>query len=310
MRTRWIWTAVALAACTGRTTGCSACIGHGAVSAGADEACTDWATRSCNRLTFCAPVSVQSDYGAVATCIARNKTACVLALQAPGTRADANTIRTCAQAYDSASCDDVVVAKPPEQCNVPGALPAGAACFDNGQCAGQGAYCRRAPDQMCGVCATLGPPGAACDSARDCQYGLVCFFTCTVPVAKGGACDGMKRQCAETLVCFNYVCVAPAEAGEPCEPQADNCDHDHGVFCDVEQKRCAGFAVAEPGAICGIGTVCRAGTCMADEATQTSKCVANATDGSRCDSKLGPACTAPARCIDGTCQQPIASACN
>jgi hypothetical protein len=309
MRTRWVWTTIALAACTSKTAGCSACIGRGAVSEGADDACTEWATHSCNRLELCAPVTIQIDYGGVASCIARSKTACSSVLQARGTGATPSTLRACAQAYDSASCDEVVVGKPPEVCNVAGALSPGTACFDNSQCAGPKAYCRMAADELCGMCAALGPPGAACDSARDCQYGLVCFFTCMAPVAKGAPCDGMTRQCPETLVCYNYTCVSPGQTGEPCDPQADNCDHDHGLFCDAKQKRCSRFEVADVGAVCGVGTVCKAGTCVADEATQTSVCVANATDGSSCDAKRGPACTAPARCADGTCQQLNATAC-
>lgn len=298
MRAHWVWATIALAACSSR-----ASCGHRAASASAEQACTDWATRYCDRLTFCAPVSVQIDYGDVTQCIARSKPVCAAALKARGTGANPSNLATCAQAYASASCDDVVVAKPPEACNVAGSRASGTACGDDAQCSGPSGYCRIAADQNCGTCATLGPIGAACDSARDCQYGLVCFFTCMAPVAQGAACDGMTRQCPETLVCFNYTCSAHAQRGETCDPHADNCDRDHGLFCHPLEKVCSPYAMADVGGPCGTGTICKAGSCA------TSTCVANAADGASCDARFGPVCSAPARCVNGHCQVPDPSDC-
>ena len=306
MRARWVLMVVALAACATRGT----CSGERNTSAELDnEACEDWATHFCKRLEFCAPVSVSIDYGDVETCVARNKPACASALRGRGTGANPTTVKACALAYDSANCDDVVVGKPPQACHVAGALGGGAACGDGSQCSGPNAYCRIAPNETCGVCAPLGDVGAGCDSARDCGYALVCYFSCLRPVAKGEACDGMLKQCPETLVCLNYRCVAPAQRGAPCEPNGDHCDHDHGLFCDSEEKVCVPYSVASVGAACGPGTICKRGACIPDDSTAASRCVASAPDGANCDAVRGPPCSAPAKCVRGKCQAPQASTC-
>jgi hypothetical protein len=310
MRAYWAWAVIALSACLDRSPCSGTSHGRNASSAEAEEACADWATRYCNRLAFCAPISVQIGYGDVARCIVRNGPLCSSALLAHGSGATPSSVATCARAYDSASCDDVVVARPAQACNVQGSLPIGAVCGDNAQCAGPNGYCRIDADQTCGTCATLGAIGADCDSARDCEYGLVCFFSCIPPVAQGAACDGMTRQCPETLVCFNYTCSPPAQLGGKCDHHADNCDHDHGLLCDAHEHVCSLYAVAEVGAPCDAATTCKGGRCVTNSATQTSICMANAVDGASCDSKEGPGCSAPARCVNGTCRVPDVSTCH
>jgi hypothetical protein len=274
-----------------------------------EQACTDWATRYCKRLALCAPLSVEIAYGEVAHCVERNRPVCVSALGASGTGQTPSRLESCAQAYDSAPCEDVVVGKPPLSCNVPGSLAAGEACGDNAQCSGANGYCRMANDETCGRCSVLGAAGAGCFSDRDCEYGLVCYFTCMPPVAPGAACDGMTRQCPATLVCFNYMCSTPAPADAPCDPRADNCDRDHGLFCDPQTKSCLHYTVADAGAACGTGTACGAGSCTTDPETQKATCVANAADGTSCDAASGPFCSAPARCVDTRCMLPDPSSC-
>jgi hypothetical protein len=298
MRAHWVWVVIALAACSRR----GSC-GHIPDPGEADPACMDWAIHYCNRLAFCAPVSVQIGYGDVGRCIERTKPVCSAALRARNTGASSTSVAACAQAYDSASCDDVVVAKPPEACNVSGSLAPGSACGDDSQCAGPSGYCRIAADRNCGICAKRGPVGAACDSARDCQYGLVCFFTCMAPVALGAPCDGMTRQCPETLVCFNYKCSSRGERGDSCDPRADSCDGDHSLYCQPQEKVCVPYAIVEIGAPCGTGTICKSGSCL------SATCIANAADGASCDGRAGLACEAPARCVEGRCQGPDPSAC-
>jgi hypothetical protein len=300
---------VALAACATPSPCSRSCGAHNAAKVPAGEACADWAAHYCKRLEACAPISVSIDYGDVETCILRNKPVCVSALQARGTGASPSTLSSCALAYDSARCDDVVVGKPPEACHAPGLLGAGASCGDSSQCAGPHAYCRMAAEETCGVCAPLGDLGAGCDSARDCEYGLVCYFTCLRPVAKGDTCDGMLQQCPETLVCLNYKCVVPAGRDSPCEPNADHCDHDHGLFCDPEEKVCVPYAVADEGAECGTGIVCKHGACIPDETTGVSRCIANIPDGASCSAPRGAPCAAPARCVNARCRTPSAATC-
>lgn len=309
MRMRGVYIVVVLAACTTRSPCSRSCAERSPAPALRDEACRDWATHHCKRLEFCAPLSVSLDYGDLDTCVDRNKQVCASALRAPATGATPNTMAACALAFDSASCDDVVVGRPPKSCHDPGALGLGAACGDDSQCSGVDAFCRVAPDDTCGACSVRGDVGAACDSARDCQYGLVCYFTCMRPVGPGDMCDGMLKQCPETMVCFNYKCIVPAQRGASCEPNADHCDHDHGLFCDPEEKICLPYKVAGIGAPCGTGIVCGRGTCVPDEGTETSHCVQNLPDGSRCDRTRGPACLGPAKCVNGQCRVPQADRC-
>jgi hypothetical protein len=306
---RWVCTVVVMAACATRSPCSRSCGDNSNAAALQDEACTDWATHHCKRLETCAPISVSIDYGDRDTCIVRNKLVCASALQARGTGATPSTVKACALAQDSASCDDIVVGRAPEACHVSGLLGPGAACGDSSQCAGPRAYCRMTADATCGGCASLGDVGAACDSARDCQYGLVCYFTCLRPVVEGDMCDGMLRQCPETLICLDYKCVAPARQRAPCSPNADQCDHDHGFFCHPEEKVCAPYAVADVGALCSGGTICKRGACLPDETTDTSRCVASVPDGANCDATHGPTCLAPAKCVNGQCRLPKAAAC-
>jgi hypothetical protein len=298
MRAQRAWPLIAMAACSVRTP----CSGGTKASDVADQACTAWATHYCERLAFCAPLSVEIAYGDVARCVERNKPACSTALRANGTGQSPSRLERCAEAYDSTACEDVVVAKPPLACNVPGSLGAGETCVDNSQCSGANAYCRMAIDETCGTCSVLGAVGAGCFSDRDCEYGLVCYFTCLAPVASGDPCDGMARQCPATLVCFNYRCSPPSPADAPCDARADNCDRDHGLFCDPQSKVCSHYTVADVGAPCGTGTTCRAGSCATNPATAKSTCVANAADREACDPAAGPFCMAPARCVEGTCR--------
>jgi hypothetical protein len=306
---RWVLAVVALAACASPGRCSRSCGERNASKALGDEACAQWATHYCKRLESCAPISVSIDYGNVEDCIARNRPVCASALQAQATGATASTMTSCALAYDSASCDDVVVGKTPQACHAPGLLGAGAPCGDGSQCAGPQAYCRIAADETCGACAPLGDVGAACDSARDCRYGLVCYFSCLRPVPKGDTCDGMLRQCPETLVCLNYRCVDPAPRDAPCAPNADHCDHDRGLFCDPEEKVCSPYAVADVGAACGAGTICKRGACVPDETTAVSRCVASVPDGASCDAIHGPTCLAPSKCVSGQCRAPRATTC-
>lgn len=302
---RWQWIVLAFAACSGQRL----CSGSKSSPANVETACLQWATHYCARLEACAPLTIQVAYGEEAQCVTRNRPGCVAALKAPGSGQTPPGIEACALAYDSASCNDVVVGRPPAACAVSGSLPLGSPCGDDSQCSGNGTYCRISERDRCGICSARGPVGAACDSDRDCEYGLVCYFTCMQPVGLDAPCDGMTRQCPATLVCLDYKCVAPGGVGAACNPHADHCDRDHGLYCDSQTRVCARYAVAERGAACGSGTICKAGMCTEGEKAQTWSCVANADDGSHCDAVAGPHCAAPARCIDGICLPQDAADC-
>jgi hypothetical protein len=307
MSASWKWAAVvvALASCSAR----HGCLGRAA--GGAQAACSRWANAYCGRLATCAPVSIEAEYGDLPVCVQRNEAGCLAALDAKGTGETAASLDACARSYPSATCEDVVVGRPPRECRVSGALPARTPCAVDAQCSSvKGpSYCRVAADERCGQCATLGGVGDGCDSDRDCQEGLVCYFTCMAPVSAGQPCDGMTRQCPQTLVCYDYQCVEPGRLGDACQPRADRCDHDHGFFCDPQTSRCADYKTAGPGAACGAGVLCRGGSCVGGDEGEPSRCVANAADGAACDPVRGPSCTAPARCVANVCRQPDATAC-
>jgi hypothetical protein len=307
-RAHWVWALLAVGACSGKFGRAGCGIGGSRAATDGEAACQKWATQLCGRLDACAPVSVDVDYGDVAACIARNVPPCVSSLAANGTGRTLASVLACAASYDTASCDDVVVGRPPPSCRVPGTLPGGARCGDDAQCAGPQSYCRIAPDATCGTCAALGESGAPCASDRDCESGLVCYFSCMAPVGLHEPCDGMTRQCPQTLVCLDYECVAPAALGAPCEPRADPCDHDHGLFCDPRARVCARYATADARAACGGGAICRNGTCGTDEGTEAT-CVPNASDGMSCDPAGGPSCIAPARCVGAKCRMPEPARC-
>jgi len=127
----------------GTTSGTSA---GGAATAGADDlaeagsggqrpesACGDYATARCTRLQACSPKRFQITYSSLADCERATVEACNGELDAPGSKATAEAISTCAKDSAAQNCGDFL-SVPPVSCIVAGSLAAGAGCVFNSQC--------------------------------------------------------------------------------------------------------------------------------------------------------------------------------
>lgn len=290
---------------------CSSSSGGSNVST--SQACADLAQSLCGRIDACAPLYVQIAYGDVATCQTRLGLTCQPALSATGVTATAGDVESCAQAYTSASCEDVLSNNSPSACHVHGSLPAGSPCGSDLQCTGDQSYCKLSTTAMCGVCSTRATAGGACTQSSDCQQGLACVTnggaagTCAAPGAAGATCDA-THPCKGDLACAGGTCKTPVEAGAACSATDDACDLPKGAYCNPTGMVCAQVGTAMAGGACGVVTggyaVCTgAATCAA------GTCKAAAADGATCGSN-GASCLAPATCINGSCTLPDPSSCH
>jgi|CZKU01.1.fsa_nt_gi hypothetical protein len=286
-------------------TACSGPASSGSSASSPDGACTDWAARYCDRLNACSPFTLQFGYASVAECTARNKPVCLGGLSAPGTGATPAAVEACSGLFATDTCEDVIIRKPPQGCNVDGSLGAGKPCGDGSQCVGPDGYCKIDDNDTCGTCATLSGVGGSCSSDRDCAYGLICgTLTCQTPVKVGSQCDGATLFCQGSVLCADSTCVMPLGLGAPCTPQADLCDMDLGT-CDPQSMVCTATAAPAPrGASCA-GKACANGVCGAQ-----GTCVAYPPDGSACDPTRGLYCASPAVCVNSVCVLADASQCH
>jgi hypothetical protein len=92
---------------------CIALAGCGS-STSNDQACSDLASARCAKRMSCGSTSIQRVFGDLATCLAREKLACMNGLAAKGTGNSAAAAETCAAAYPAQSCADFFVGNPPE----------------------------------------------------------------------------------------------------------------------------------------------------------------------------------------------------
>lgn len=274
-----------------------------------DAACQKMAAASCGKSNSCAPTYVQLLYGDVATCTTRIKSACLTAMQAPGTSVTPAVASSCADAYSSRACDALLDPAPPQACRPsPGTLADGTACATDNQC--QGAYCKM--NGKCGVCSKRAAAGSACESSSDCDFDLTCVNKACVTYVStaGGACDQTK-PCRPPLTCRSGACAKLLGAGAACDPMQISCDAVAGLFCNPTSKVCESVKLAKAGEPCGlIGggyTLCSAsGSCKG--ALTGGTCLATAADGQACDS-AGPKCMPPASCIDKVCKLEDPAAC-
>lgn len=275
----------------------------------AASACADWATQYCERLNACDPYLLNTDFGAVGLCAARNQAVCESALTATGTGATVASIENCAGLYAVASCDVILSNQRPAGCVVPGSLAAGSACGDDSQCSGTNPHCHIPVGMVCGTCSILAPSGGTCATDADCMDGLVCGAgVCVKPGTVGSTCDGATMACPESLLC-EQTCLKPLEVGANCDPAANLCDGAQGLYCDSQTGRCASHSYAAANASCGGNSLCAGGTCTG--AAPTQLCVAPLADGAMCGGAAsGPSCASPAICLNGTCLLPNASQCH
>jgi hypothetical protein len=286
---------VGIVACSG---GSSSGGSGGSVSA--DQACSDFASAGCQKLSSCTAFLIDDVYGDVATCTTRLKASCTDALAATGTGLTPAQRESCAQALPGAQCADLVVNNFPTACRaVAGQFSNGTTCGDSSQC--QSTYCNLGADGTCGACgAARAAPGASCHRDDDCAYGSTCTNgACATHATSGGVCDS-SHPCQQPLACKNGVCATPDEIGASCT--MGSCDQLAGLYCTtIGSAVCKAITLAKAGEMCGVvngvlAACSGGGHCKVVVGTAAGTCEAAAADGATCDSTNGPTCLPPAVC--------------
>lgn len=296
MSMRWLWIALALAGCSGRS-----CKGDApaptkkakapAVTTPAVQACLDRLRAVTEYTDRCE--GGKAWWGTVERAVEQLRPACEVMAIAPGVTYDRIAIDACIALLPKHPCSTPL----PEACGVHGSVANGEPCAFSEQC-GRAAFCKPA-DTPCGVCA---------------------------PVAKEGD-DCGDTQCEESLNCAGSKCVKPRSAGEPCTSEYD-CQR--MMFCQSgkclplrhEGQACTGpecapsFACASgtckkrpdpgpPGAKCQSSLDCLDFSCVAGSCSELGGL------GEPCDPEkpdLAP-CSPSFVCFQGKCTLPDAHAC-
>jgi hypothetical protein len=281
---------------------CSSSTSGGGVASTPEDACDQYVSTFCNKISECFPAAIRLSYKDAAECISRQKTQCVKSLNAPSTAATPAYVSGCASAISAASCDDVF--KQPDACKTPaGTLADGTPCGDDAQCTGR--TCNKTGDTNCGACGQRVAAGGDCTKGK-CDDGLSCAENgkCVAPGAAGATC-GENQPCLTPLVCANGTCAKGGEAGAACS-EAAPCNAFKALACDSASKTCKEVKLANPGETCGVVNgafvLCAAGgDCKTAGATSpTGTCQAALADGAACTTD-GPSCQEPAECVNGVC---------
>jgi hypothetical protein len=298
----------------------------------ADKACGDLAAARCNQMTACSTANARlvRDFGDAATCLAREKLACLNAVAAPSTANSPAGAEACSVAITGQPCTDFLDALTPQACVYFGTRAAGAPCAFAGQC--QSNYCQIQKGTACGTCQMQPPVGTSCANLVGCGRNLFCdpvVMTCEAFAVSGAPCDraapcGAGLSCVGATMTAMGTCQPAAESvGAPCMPTqrtAPGCDIAKGLTCSMAMT-CAAIAFGGDGASCGVQTdgsfvQCAGGGACYPLGARTGTCRAPAVDGAACDFMNGPPCLAPARCItagggatSGTCQVVTAAMC-
>jgi hypothetical protein len=286
--------------------------------------CHDYASAFCARYAACNPVAVREDYSDVETCTARWTLDC---LANAGSGWSSDKIEQCTeQIKASTSCyQDWLFTNACEL--APGALPTGAPCDVNAQCAtlncefAYGSY----PDggaslPVCGTCAPRsGTPGCGSDGA--CQPPQRCVrdrnnvLHCITPQPEGAPCVS-AYGCEDGLFCQGapsgagtWVCSKRGAAGVACTDHA-GCDIKAGLRCVAGVCDVPTF-VANGASCDSNGRLCENGLCLSPvpilfppTSPENYTCQAYLDDGSPCEVAVSYDCRFPAMCRDGQCRLP------
>jgi hypothetical protein len=297
------------------------------------KACTDLAQALCMKRASCTNgAGITRANGDMSTCVSREELTCTTTLAAPDTGNSPALVEKCVADYAAYSCTDFLNGNPPADCAPAGSRAVGDPCTFNGQCTT--AFCGRAKNANCGVCALAPAPGDSCASSS-CGHNQACTaasMVCAVYGTAGSACGtdapcGAQLNCAGANATGMNTCMTPVmTGGAACGAGTAGCDPTVGLYCGgvAGNKSCMQIAYVGDGAPCGLQpdgarAACKAGLCytaarVAGEG-EVGTCKAYAPDGAPCDATLGPACMPPARCITtgtgtaGTCSVPDATTC-
>ena len=289
-----------------------------------EQACAQISRAICDQYAKCLPFLLTLGFGDTATCVSRTSASCPVAFDAPSTSSNPARVSACAAELGKLTCEGLTQATPASCIPEPGGLADGASCSDDAQC--KSTWCAKNDDAQCGTCRVQPAVSAACvdlgkkndgTTQKSCGRNLECAKdVCAKPAATGATC-GETQPCGLGLACFNSKCVAAGKPGAKCDPAGvtdPGCDLLQGSFCNQTTKVCQAFIYSKAGEACSFSAteikVCSAGTkCIGATATAPGTCVAPAADGAACNAKDGTDCLAPAKCLDGLCKLPSASAC-
>jgi hypothetical protein len=248
----------------------------------------------------------------------------------------AGALTTGAACISSSQCASTFCDVGPDAvCGSCAAVPkAGDPCASTDECGDRGGLTCAA-----GKCIPIGQSGSACTSAIPCGYELSCV----------GATASVPGTCQPAGTDAGAGC-------DPTEANAAGCAAEQGLACDPGSKTCVPvvYAAADKpcGALDGGAVGCSAGACVipgidagpavdaaagavdagdggldaainaadaavvAPPAPTVGACVGAVTEGTACDTALGPPCLAPAECVRsgeggtaGTCALPNAATC-
>jgi hypothetical protein len=328
---------LALAACSG---------GHFSDAPGAPTtvtaACQDVAQSRCNRRVNCTSsvdsvgASLVRVYGDLDTCLTREALQCRNQATAAGAGATPAGLERCAAAVDTMACADFFDNVPPPACLPGGARAAAEPCAFNGQCSS--GYCGGTRQNICGRCDTAPGAGGDCTDSN-CGRDLICVASTNLCQSRSGAgasCSS-AQPCRSDLNCISTsgaaatadsagTCQAAATTvGSSCGTGTTNCDALLGLYCGGTKsaRTCAALNYAPAGMPCGLlpdgsRVTCIAGDCYTDtglaSSTDLGTCKAFASDGTACDTELGPTCLNPARCVTtngsaGVCTVALGGSC-
>lgn len=223
------------------------CGSSGSSSASVAAACQTVAEARCAQQSSCSlpegmmgvGYNLLSNYGDLATCVARQVTACTNGLDAPQTGNSPTKVTMCAADLLSQSCTDFFDNTPPADCSPTGSRQNGAACTFSGQCTS--GYCQGTKAATCGICADPPAAGADCTSTT-CAQGQRCVEAtnlCETVVASNGTCDS-GHPCDRGLSCVGEnaakmvsgVCeTAGTRLGVACGGSMPGCDATRGLYC-------------------------------------------------------------------------------
>lgn len=307
---------------------------------GVDKACTDLAESECAKRQSCtdsidlAGFSIERNFGDMATCLAREKLACVTNLASPGTGNNPAQIEKCVDAFPTYACADFFGANPPDACAPVGSRTMGQPCSFNSQC--QGRFCSNDKTATCGTCAPSPAAGDPC-TLSNCGHHQTCVASTLLCQDRGDLdafCDA-THPCGFDLSCVvlpgdpTGTCqVARVNEGDPCLGATQpGCHGNFGISCrgPAAGRVCTRIALVDDGQACGTladgsRADCRRGECFTATGLATTAelgtCKANVDTGGACDTNLGPSCFVPDRCVPngasttaGTCQTPTAGSC-
>ncbi len=212
-----------------------------------DTACADVAAARCAEASTCTLADGQSglgfnilsNYGSLATCLARQTLNCKNALAAPQTGNSPALLEMCVPMLEAESCTAFFDNMPPASCTPTGPRTDGAPCTFNGQC--MSGSCTGTKTSLCGTCGEAPAAGGDC-SDTTCADGDRCLAassTCAAIVALNGPCDA-THPCDRNFSCVGEnaktntsgTCVAAATGvGAPCGGTTSGCDPTRGLYC-------------------------------------------------------------------------------